>query len=217
MTNLFLKVNKDLFKLGLNPTEILILAQVMEYNTNTGDCYISDKALSSMFGVGEKTISRELKVLEEKGYIKRTTKNTKNGRERHIAVIYDNLIPVEETNSAEIDKPTDNLTIGNESKPTDKMTVPQQSNCLFHNGQNDFIKYNSNEKDNEKDNKGEVSSPNGEETPLPEGKQLDEIPAWKLAIIDENNYTFVEEDVIKVLSSGKLFRVVGGKAVSASA
>jgi hypothetical protein len=26
MTNLFLKVNKDLFKLGLNPTEILLLA-----------------------------------------------------------------------------------------------------------------------------------------------------------------------------------------------
>jgi hypothetical protein len=26
MTNLFLKVNKDLFKLKLNPTEILVLA-----------------------------------------------------------------------------------------------------------------------------------------------------------------------------------------------
>jgi hypothetical protein len=31
MNNVFLKVNKDLFKLKLNPTEILLLAQIMEY------------------------------------------------------------------------------------------------------------------------------------------------------------------------------------------
>ena len=39
MTNIFLEVNKDLFKLGLNPAEILLLAQVMEYERNTGDFF----------------------------------------------------------------------------------------------------------------------------------------------------------------------------------
>lgn len=42
MTNYFLKVNKDLFSLGLTPIEILILAQIMEFNNNTGDCFISN-------------------------------------------------------------------------------------------------------------------------------------------------------------------------------
>jgi hypothetical protein len=31
MTNKFLKVDKDWFKLGLNPTEILIIAQIAEF------------------------------------------------------------------------------------------------------------------------------------------------------------------------------------------
>ena len=37
MSNLFLKVDKDLFKLGLNPTQILIVSQVMEFQRNNQD------------------------------------------------------------------------------------------------------------------------------------------------------------------------------------
>ena len=205
MTNLFLKVNKDLFKLGLNPTEILIMAQVMEYNTNTGNCYISNDTLASMFAVSAKTISRAIKNLEDKGLLTRDTKNIKGGKERHMVV---NIQKLEELLTK------DNLSlVENDIEDSQRTICPlSKDNLSLDNGQNDFIKDNS-----EKDNKGEVSSPNGEETPLPEGKQLEEIPAWKLAIIDENNYTFIDEDIIKVLSSGKLFRVVGGKAVSASA
>ena len=44
MTNNFLKVNKDFFKLELNPTEILILSQIEEYNRTTKDCFMSDEA-----------------------------------------------------------------------------------------------------------------------------------------------------------------------------
>jgi predicted transcriptional regulator len=58
----------------------------MEYDNNTGDCFISDEAMASMFGVSGKTISRGLKVLEEKEFISRETKNAKGGKERHIAV-----------------------------------------------------------------------------------------------------------------------------------
>lgn len=139
MTNLFLKVNKDLFNLGLNPTEILVLAQIIEFNTNTGDCFISDKALAQSFGVSEKTISRTIKALEDRGLITRDTKNIKGGKERHIKV---NLNKIESCLSM------------------DKLSVDsdiQKSNCLVSmdkltnvNGQNDLIKDNI--KDKEKDN-----------------------------------------------------------------
>lgn len=91
MTNLFLKVNKDFFKLELNPTEILILAQVMEFNTNTGFCYVTDKTFAEMFGVSESTISRAIKSLESKGFITRETKNVKGGKERIITVNIQNI------------------------------------------------------------------------------------------------------------------------------
>ena len=107
----FLKVNKDLFSLGLNPTEILVYAQVAEFNRNTGDCFISDKAMAENFGVSDKTISRALATLEEKGLIRRETKNIKGGKERHIFT-------------------TDKLSL--EDATTDKLS--------FDNGQNDLIK-----------------------------------------------------------------------------
>lgn len=133
MANVFLKVNKDLFKLGLNPTEILILAQIIEFNNNTGSCFISDKVLAENFGVSEKTISRTIKALEEKGYITRETSNVKGGKVRYMRVNQAKLAPT-----------------------TDKMTVEENNNgqnvCCskdklsVDNGQNDLIK------DNIKDN-----------------------------------------------------------------
>ena len=89
--NYFLKVDKELFKLGLNPTEILLLAQIMEFNTNTGDCFISNKTLAENFGVSESTIKRELEKLEKLGYITRETRNIKGGKERHMVVNTDKL------------------------------------------------------------------------------------------------------------------------------
>ena len=91
MENYFLKVDKGLFNLGLNPTEILILAQIMEFQKNTGNCFISDRTLAENFCVSESTISRALKALETKGYITRITRSTSNGKERHIIVNYDTL------------------------------------------------------------------------------------------------------------------------------
>ena len=70
MTNLFLKVNKDLFKLGLNPTEILVLAQIMEFDTNNKICYMTNEQFAAMLNVSERTISRALNdTLHPKGYI----------------------------------------------------------------------------------------------------------------------------------------------------
>lgn len=139
MTNNFLKVNKDFFKLELAPVEILILSQIDEFNRTTGDCFISNEVLANNYGVSEKTISRALKALEDKGYITRATKNVKGGKERHITI---------------------NLNVIEKDLTKDKKSVvenPQRTNCplttdklSFDNGQNDLIKDKG--KDNLKDN-----------------------------------------------------------------
>lgn len=84
MSNKFLKVSKDFFGMGLNPLEMLILSQIVEFNTNTGNCFISDETLANQFGVSTKTVSRAIASLEDKGFITRETKNIKGGRERHL-------------------------------------------------------------------------------------------------------------------------------------
>ena len=72
MTNLFLKINKDLFALDLEPIQILIVAQVMEFQANKCDCFISNEQLAKNFGVSENTIKRALNKLEEKNFITRS-------------------------------------------------------------------------------------------------------------------------------------------------
>lgn len=131
MTNTFLKVNKDLFKLGLTPIEILILAQAIEFQNNTGECYKGDEAMARDFGVSESTISRGLKSLETKGFITRETKNIKGGRIRYITV---DMNKINTTVNLQVDD-------------------AQQSKCLLtnvnlpvDNKQNDFIKDNKKEK-----------------------------------------------------------------------
>lgn len=145
MTNKFMKVNKDLFTLGLAPLEILILAQVMEFNTNTGDCFISNQTLAAQFGVSEKTVSRAVANLEGKGFLTRTTKNVQKGKERHMSA---DLAKIE---TAIFTK--DKLSLADEpiEITKDKMTLPEKSNCPLRKGQNDSIKDNSN-KINIKDN-----------------------------------------------------------------
>ena len=144
MTNLFLKVNKDFFKLGLNPTEILILAQVMEFDTNTGNCFISDEALTEIFGISKSTVSREIKVLESKGFITRQTVNVKGGRKRTMTVNY---------NKIEEALTSVNLTL--DGCQQDSNCVLSSVNLTIDNKQNDSIKDNI--KDNIKYN-DEISS-----------------------------------------------------------
>jgi DNA-binding transcriptional regulator YhcF (GntR family) len=79
MSNLFLKVNKDLFKLGLNPTELLILAQIMEFDTNNKTCYMTNEQFAKELNVSEKTVQRALNdTLEDKGYITIINPRSKN-------------------------------------------------------------------------------------------------------------------------------------------
>ena len=86
MTDKFLKLNKDLWKLKLNANEQQILSYIMEFDKNTGDCFISDETFSMYLNTSKSTVSREIKALEQMGYVIRNTKNVKGGKERHLKV-----------------------------------------------------------------------------------------------------------------------------------
>lgn len=144
MSKSFLMVDKDLFKLGLNPTELLVYSQIAEFNRTTGDCFISDKAMADKFGVSDKTISRALTALESRGLIKRTTKNVQKGKERHITVDLAKLEAILE----ELAKDKKSVA-GSTDSTSDKMTVLEKTNCPLPNGQNDFIKDNGKRKSEE--------------------------------------------------------------------
>lgn len=201
MTNLFLKVNKDLFKLGLNPTEILLLAQIMEFNTNTGDCFMSDKAFSEAFGVSESTISRELKVLEGKGFITRTTKNVKGGKERHITI-----------NNQKIEQALTNSKMKLDGDSQESNCCLSKVNLPVVKPQNDLIKDNI--IDNKKDKINDLlPSGNKSGEALPSGKaansqkeELEEISVNTLLAMGAR-YEITDNDLIRIVDTGKLFRI----------
>lgn len=192
MTQLFLKVNKDLFKLGLNPTEVLVLAQVIEFNTNTGDFYMSDKALAEMLNVSDKTISRTMKVLEDRKFITRATKNVKGGKERHITV---NLKNIEK----ELSK--DKMTVDSDIQQT-KCPL-SKDNLSVDKGQIDLIK--DNRIDNLKDNYRNL---------LPVGNKFHREPEVELKEISPEallamgaKFELTEDNLIRIIDTGAIFRI----------
>lgn len=78
MANTFLQLDKDLFLLNLNPTEMIILAQVMEYTRTTGICYMTNEQFAAMLTVSASTVSRALNKLAADGYITITSPKSKN-------------------------------------------------------------------------------------------------------------------------------------------
>lgn len=193
MTNKFLQVSKDYFKLGLNPTEILVLSQVAEYNRTTGDCFISDNTMAEMFGVSAKTISRALAVLEDKKLIKRETKNVKGGKERHIYLT------------------TDKMTVDSSIQPTNCPLTTD--NLSIDNGQNDLIKENIKEK--RKDNIVEINQPPVDiisPTHSPKGEVVEEYKQVSkremiaygvpYEVVDEN------KNLYRIIATNKIVRAV---------
>lgn len=190
MTNVFLKVNKDLFKLGLNPIEVLLLAQIIEFNTTTGAFFMSDKALAEMLSVSESTVSRAVRNLESQGFIKRETKNTQSGRTRTITV-----------NMSQIDAAANsNLNVGNSQND-----CSANVNLTVRNKQNDFIKDNIKDKDNRKDK----SSSNSTSVELEATIELPTVTISELLAMGARgaSYTLLDNNTVKVLSTGKLLRV----------
>jgi predicted transcriptional regulator len=201
MTTVFLKVNKDLFKLKLNPTEILLLAQIIEYQTNTGDFFMSDDVLAENFGVSSKTISRALTSLEGRGFITRITKNVKGGRERHITA---NINKIDECLTK------DNLTVVNEVPGSTQGTkCPLTTdNLSLDKGQNDFIKDNI--KDKEKDNLYECCD-KSQPSINQEQEEIKVVGKIKKSKLDSMGciYEDIGNNLIKIKATNKVFEIEG--------
>ena len=88
MSNLFLQVDKDLLGKGLKSIDVLILAQVKEFERNKCECFLTNEQFAEMFGESVSTIKRSLDKLELKKLIKRDTKYIDgNGRANRQRVI----------------------------------------------------------------------------------------------------------------------------------
>ena len=91
----FLAVEKQWLGSGLDSLELLIIAQIAEYQRQKWPCYITDKQLAQLFGVSDRTICRYLDALEEKGVLIRETKTVgENGntrRRRTLRIAYNQL------------------------------------------------------------------------------------------------------------------------------
>ena len=71
MDDKFLAVNKQYFDLGLKSLDVLILAQINEFNRNDCECYVTNQQLSDLFNESVRTIARVLDRLEGLNFIKR--------------------------------------------------------------------------------------------------------------------------------------------------
>lgn len=84
----FLQVDKDLLGKGLKSIDVLILAQVKEFERNKCECYLTNEQFAEMFGESVSTIKRSLDKLEKDKLIKRDTKYVDgNGRANRQRVI----------------------------------------------------------------------------------------------------------------------------------
>lgn len=88
--NTFLAVNKQYLHIGLKSIEILLIAQIEEFERNNCKCYLTNKQFADIFGESESTIKRSLNKLEELYFIKRSTSvingNGRSNRQRILSM-----------------------------------------------------------------------------------------------------------------------------------
>lgn len=149
MTNLFLKVNKDLFGIGLSPVEILILAQVLEYQTKGMDCFEGNDKFANDFGVSVSTITRAITSLKRNGYLLSTEERTRSGTIRHLRVNLEKFKKDDSTNQN-----ADSI-----EDSTHQIAQSALSNLTFSTKQNDLVK--DNRKDNTLKDKDETNPSRG--------------------------------------------------------
>lgn len=82
MENKFLAIDKKYFNKEFKSIELLIIAQIEEFERNNCECYITNEQLSDMFGESISTIKRALSSLETKGIIKRKTSTVSNNGQK---------------------------------------------------------------------------------------------------------------------------------------
>lgn len=151
MTDKFLQINKDLYKLKLDADQQYILAYVMEFDRNKQQCYVSDESFSMYLNTSTKTVSRKIKSLVDGGYITKETSNTQNGKIRYLKPV---LGKIENDIKTFDNSQQTNCPLGENKEVRKGQNVPcAKDNLSLRKGQNDLIKDNI--KDKRKDNNGE--------------------------------------------------------------
>ena len=143
MSNYFLRVDKDWLGIGFSPIELLIVSQILEYQTKDNQCFISDETMATNFGVSSSTIARAVKGLEAKGLLNRDTKNTNKGRLRYLTINIDKLNAL---------RNSQNDSCENKEVRNSQFDNSANVNLTFSNRQNDSIKDNNNKINNKKEN-----------------------------------------------------------------
>lgn len=142
MANLFLKVDKRFFFLGIDSLGILILSQIDEYTSKDMTCFISNEQLAKQFGSSLSTVKRTIANLEKMGYLNGDTKNTNQEKERFLTLNQETIEDIYAKAQSELCKSarlTENLAQG--------------STCPLPKGQNGPIKDKSEEQAPREENK----------------------------------------------------------------
>lgn len=207
MTDKFLKLNKDLYKLKLDADQQYILAYVMEFDRNKQQCYMSDESFAMCLNTSTKTVSRKIKILTDKGYITKETTNTQNGKLRYLKPVLNKIEnDIKDYESSQGTKCP--LEINEEIRKGQNVPCGKD-NLSTRKGQNDLIKDNL--KDNRKDNISEpFGKPNDSQGCLTNGsKEKPEVE--RDGSTEEQAIKITMDKAKKMIESGSEYRQVKGQ------
>ena len=207
MTNKFLKLNKDLYKLKLDADQQYILAYVMEFDRNKQQCYMSDESFAMCLNTSTKTVSRKIKILTDKGYITKETTNTQNGKLRYLKPVLNKIEnDIKDYESSQGTKCP--LEINEEIRKGQNVHCGKD-NLSTRKGQNDLIKDNL--KDNRKDNISEpFGKPNDSQGCLTNGSK-EEPEVERDGSTEGQAIKITMDKAKKMIESGSEYRQVKGQ------
>lgn len=207
MTDKFLKLNKDLYKLKLDADQQYILAYVMEFDRNKQQCYMSDESFAMCLNTSTKTVSRKIKILTDKGYITKETTNTQNGKLRYLKPVLNKIEnDIKDYESSQGTKCP--LEINEEIRKGQNVHCGKD-NLSTRKGQNDLIKDNL--KDNRKDNICEpFGKPNDSQGCLTNGSK-EEPEVERDGSTEEQAIKITMDKAKKMIESGSEYRQVKGQ------
>ena len=207
MTDKFLKLNKDLYKLKLDADQQYILAYVMEFDRNKQQCYMSDESFAMCLNTSTKTVSRKIKILTDKGYITKETTNTQNGKLRYLKPVLNKIEnDIKDYESSQGTKCPLEI---NEEIRKGQIVHCGKDNLSIRKGQNDLIKDNL--KDNRKDNISEpFGKPNDSQGCLTNGSK-EEPEVERDGSTEEQAIKITMDKAKKMIESGSEYRQVKGQ------
>lgn len=207
MTDKFLKLNKDLYKLKLDADQQYILAYVMEFDRNKQQCYMSDESFAMCLNTSTKTVSRKIKILTDKGYITKETTNTQNGKLRYLKPVLNKI--ENDIKDYESSQGTKCPLEMNEEIRKGQNVHCGKDNLSIRKGQNDLIKDNL--KDNRKDNISEpFGKPNDSQGCLTNGSK-EEPEVERDGSTEEQAIKITMDKAKKMIESGSEYRQVKGQ------